>query len=107
MCDTLLAEALSKAPDIQIQGELGVRSTWAGDLMVAPVYDRDIREGMVFIGPDHSIYLSTSDCDDNGWLLVRNLEVDQTARQSDGSLACEGLFAFSFPTIMHLVVGEA
>lgn len=105
--EALLADALSKALDIQMQGELEVRSTWAGDLVVAPVHDRDIREGMVFIGPNHAIYLATSDCNDKGWLFVRNLGVDQTATRSDGSLMCEGFYAYSYPTIMHLVVSEA
>lgn len=82
--------------------------TSLGDLLTIPVLDREIDEGTVFVGPDkQTVYLATADCDERGWLFVRDLCADQEAKQPDGTLVCEGFFAYSYPTVMHVVLGEA
>jgi hypothetical protein len=82
-----------------IQRALDVRD-WLKEQVVRRTLT-DLGKGQVFVGlgPDAKPYVVTTPASEHprGWVFVTDLSADRAELNSDGSLMCEGFFAFSVP----------
>lgn len=64
----------------------------------------DLKVGDWYVGDDgRSVYEVTAASHERGWVFVRQLGVDPTARRPDGTLAAEGFLNFPPGTPMRRV----